>query len=255
MHEFKLPDVGEGLHEAELLEWDVSVGDIVADGDAVAQVSTDKVNVELTAPCGGVVAELSWSPGDVIQVGEILMCIDDGKGEQSATVAENAAAAETQATPAAAQAQRKKVKAGPTVRRYAAQKEVDLTLVEPSGAGGQIVQQDIDDYLAQSPVSRPVAEPAVECRRCYAHETVRPSPGGRPETRGILENACDDDPIVRCRRRCLDGRISQGSKGSAAKFREADATGGDREMCMPRVATTSELKCDHRRGRASTGCS
>lgn len=162
MHEFKLPDVGEGLHEAELLEWDVSVGDIIADGDAVAQVSTDKVNVELTAPCGGVVAELSWSPGDVIQVGEILMCIDDGKGEQSATVAENAAAAETQATPAAAQAQRKKVKAGPTVRRYAAQKEVDLTLVEPSGAGGQIVQQDIDDYLAQSPVSRPVAEPAVD---------------------------------------------------------------------------------------------
>ena len=158
MYEFRLPDVGEGLHEAELLEWDVNIGDSVAEGDAVAQVSTDKVNVELPAPCGGVVAELPWSPGDVIQVGEILMCIDDGKGEQSATVDEKAAAAKMQAAPALVQAQRKKVKAGPTVRRYAAQKKVDLTLVEPGGAGGQIVQQDIDNYLAQSTVSAPVPQ-------------------------------------------------------------------------------------------------
>lgn len=155
MYEFKLPDVGEGLHEAELLEWDVKVGDTVAEGDAVAQVSTDKVNVELTAACAGVVAELPWNLGDIIQVGQILMRIDDGKGERIDEAVQEAPA--TESVPAASQTERKKVKVGPAVRRYAAQKNVDLNLLEPSGAGGQIVQQDIDDYLAGSR-SEPAAE-------------------------------------------------------------------------------------------------
>ena len=162
MYEFKLPDVGEGLHEAELLEWDVDIGDTVAEGDAVAQVSTDKVNVELPAPCAGVIADLPWSPGDIILVGEILMRIDDGKGEQSETVVEQARAAETDTAPVAEQAQRKKVKASPAVRRYAAEKKVDLTLIDPSGAGDLVVQQDIDDYLARSIVPELIVEPSID---------------------------------------------------------------------------------------------
>ena len=66
MYEFKLPDIGEGLSEAELLEWIVRVGDRVREGDDVAMISTDKVNVDLTSPATGVVSELFGEPGDVI---------------------------------------------------------------------------------------------------------------------------------------------------------------------------------------------
>ncbi len=58
MYEFRLPDIGEGLSEAELLEWTVKVGDRVKEGDDVAMISTDKVNVDLTSPATGVVMEV-----------------------------------------------------------------------------------------------------------------------------------------------------------------------------------------------------
>ncbi len=158
MYEFKLPDIGEGLHEAELLEWDVKVGDTVAEGDAVAQISTDKVNVELPSPCAGVVLELPWNSGDVIEVGQVLMRIDDGQAEASDTVAEKAPAEEAQRAHPIEQDSPRRVKAGPAVRRYAAEKNVDLSLVEPSGDSGQTVAQDIDDYLARSTDSIPGGE-------------------------------------------------------------------------------------------------
>ena len=77
MYEFKLPDIGEGLSEAELLEWTVKVGDRVTEGDEVAMISTDKVNVDLTSPATGVVTGLFGEPGDVINVGSLIMRIDD----------------------------------------------------------------------------------------------------------------------------------------------------------------------------------
>ena len=83
MYEFTLPDIGEGLSEAELLEWIVRVGDRVREGDDVAMISTDKVNVDLTSPATGVVSELIGEPGDVIPVGTLIMRIDDGSAGES----------------------------------------------------------------------------------------------------------------------------------------------------------------------------
>ena len=125
MFEFKLPDIGEGLAEAELLEWNVTVGDEVAEGDVVATVSTDKVNVELNAPCAGTIAGLGAEIGDVIAVGTVFLRIDDGAGKPSAPV-----------------------RAAPAVRRYAAEKGVDLAQISGSGPGGMVRRQDIDAHLA-----------------------------------------------------------------------------------------------------------
>jgi pyruvate/2-oxoglutarate dehydrogenase complex dihydrolipoamide acyltransferase (E2) component len=130
MYEFKLPDIGEGLSEAELLEWTVKVGDHVKEGDEVALISTDKVDVDLTSPATGVVMELLGEPGDVIDVGTVLMRIDDGSGAPEAPQA---------GAP---------VKASPIVRRYAADKGVDPTLVTGTGPGGQLLRDDIDAFLA-----------------------------------------------------------------------------------------------------------
>ncbi len=156
MYEFKLPDIGEGLSEAELLEWTVKVGDRVTEGDEVAMISTDKVNVDLTSPATGVVTGLFGEPGDVINVGTLIMRIDDGSATQSETRADEAAGLEknsgvpadlkgTEATQAPVP-----VKAAPVVRRYAAEQGVDIALITGSGPGGQVLRGDIDTFLAAS---------------------------------------------------------------------------------------------------------
>jgi pyruvate dehydrogenase E2 component (dihydrolipoamide acetyltransferase) len=156
MYEFKLPDIGEGLSEAELLEWTVKVGDRVAEGDEVAMISTDKVNVDLTSPATGVVTGLFGEPGDVINVGTLIMCIDDGSGSKNESRAEEAASLEQDAgVPAGVKRTEAAlavvpIKAAPVVRRYAAGQGVDIALLTGSGPGGQILRGDIDTFLAAS---------------------------------------------------------------------------------------------------------
>lgn len=148
MYEFKLPDIGEGLHEAELLEWDVAVGDTVAEGEPIAQVSTDKVNVELPSPCAGVITELPWKPGDVIPVGEVLARIDDGSDASATKNAEQAAGDERPAAQRPPREQHTRVRAAPAVRRYAAEQGVDLAEVAATGPGGAVTRVDIDNHTA-----------------------------------------------------------------------------------------------------------
>ena len=163
MVEFELPDIGEGLSEAELLEWTVKVGDPIREGDEVALLSTDKVNVDLTSPATGVVAELLGSPGDVIGVGTVIMRIDDGKGAGSDPGEPQAAEAATRepvpaAGPRTAAAQpRAAVKAAPVTRRYAAEQGVDITLVTGTGPAGQVLRGDIDAFLAAAKGASKVA--------------------------------------------------------------------------------------------------
>jgi pyruvate/2-oxoglutarate dehydrogenase complex dihydrolipoamide acyltransferase (E2) component len=148
MVDFNLPDIGEGLSEAELLEWTVKVGDRVREGDEVAMISTDKVNVDLTAPASGLVTELHGSPGDIIEVGTLIMRIDDGSSSEQAVEQEEAAvAANSPGSPVAVQSGNA-VRAAPIVRRYAAEKGVDLARVNGTGPGGQVTRSDIDTFLA-----------------------------------------------------------------------------------------------------------
>ncbi|MEP6296869.1 MAG: biotin/lipoyl-containing protein, partial [Ilumatobacter sp.] len=76
--EMKLPDVGEGVAEAELVSWMVEVGDEVTPESSVAELLTDKSNVEISSPVAGTVVELHGEPGDVLAVGSNLIVIDTG---------------------------------------------------------------------------------------------------------------------------------------------------------------------------------
>ena len=67
MYEFLLPDIGEGISEAELISWSVQPGEHVEEDQELATISTDKVNVELPSPRAGTVKELCWEPGDIIK--------------------------------------------------------------------------------------------------------------------------------------------------------------------------------------------
>jgi pyruvate/2-oxoglutarate dehydrogenase complex dihydrolipoamide acyltransferase (E2) component len=151
MYEFRLPDIGEGLSEAELLEWLVKVGDPVKEGEEVALISTDKVNVDLPSPRSGIIAELPWEVGDVIPVGEVFMRIADTNEKvvvPKSKSAESDPPPKTAAAPPREAASR--AKAAPALRRYAREQGVDLSLVTPSAEDGRLLRADIDAYLEKT---------------------------------------------------------------------------------------------------------
>ncbi|MBT2386085.1 biotin/lipoyl-containing protein, partial [Streptomyces sp. ISL-11] len=99
--EFKMPDVGEGLTEAEILKWYVAVGDTVSDGQVVCEVETAKAAVELPIPFDGVVHELRFAEGTTVDVGTAIISVDTNPGAGPAEAAP-AAAPQAAAAPAAA---------------------------------------------------------------------------------------------------------------------------------------------------------
>ena len=85
---FKLPDIGEGVVEGEVVQWHVSVGDSVSEDDPIVDVMTDKATVTIPSPVSGIISSLSGDVGDMIAVGSSLMEIDS-EGEGGAPAAED----------------------------------------------------------------------------------------------------------------------------------------------------------------------
>jgi 2-oxoisovalerate dehydrogenase E2 component (dihydrolipoyl transacylase) len=161
-HVIKMPDIGEGIAEVELVAWHVKPGDKVAEDQVLADVMTDKANVEIPSPVAGTVVALGGEVGQVLAVGSELIRIEVGQAEpELATVdAVPAAAMREQAVkleakrPPAAPVARPAVEAddrpiaSPAVRRRAWELGVDLTQVRASGSGGRIMQADLDAHVA-----------------------------------------------------------------------------------------------------------
>jgi pyruvate/2-oxoglutarate dehydrogenase complex dihydrolipoamide acyltransferase (E2) component len=163
MYEFRLPDIGEGLNEAELLQWLVKVGDQIKEGDDVALISTEKVNVDLPSPRSGIVAELPWEVGDVIPVGDVFMRIGDTNENSAEPTAEpTKITAESSSVTAPASNTAARMIAAPALRRYAREQGVDLALVTPSTPDGRLLRADIDAYLQQQPGEPEPGETATE---------------------------------------------------------------------------------------------
>jgi pyruvate dehydrogenase complex E2 component, dihydrolipoamide acetyltransferase len=185
--QFKMPDIGEGIAEGEIVKIDIKVGDTIQEDDILFEVQNDKSVEEIPSPVSGKVLEVRVQEGTVARVGDIIVVIDDGSGpaEAAAAAPEAApaaveapvapAAAPTPAAPAApAQATGvpaasnpdKLVLAMPSVRQYAREKGVDITLVVPTGKGGRVTREDIDNFggapvAAAAPAASPVVEAAV----------------------------------------------------------------------------------------------
>jgi len=162
VREFKLPDVGEGVAEGELVSWLVEPGDAVGEDQPVAEVETDKALVEVPAPVDGTVRDLHYEEGDVIPVGEVFITFDVGGREaedeteiepedvDEAESAEAADRAETAGDPGAIGSETGEVEtpddrvfAPPRVRRMAREEGIDLSHIEGSGPGGRITTADV----------------------------------------------------------------------------------------------------------------
>jgi pyruvate dehydrogenase E2 component (dihydrolipoamide acetyltransferase) len=129
---FKLPDLGEGIHEGEVLSVHVSVGDEVQEGDTILEVETDKAAVEIPSPFTGTVKEILVKPGDLIKVGDVLMTFEDG-------------AEKTAETPPKKREDRP-IPASPATRRLARELGVDLHDVSPSGPEGLVTADDVRSF-------------------------------------------------------------------------------------------------------------
>ena len=159
---FKMPDLGEGTVEAEVVEWKVKVGDHVEEDQVIAEVMTDKAAVEVPSPVTGRVVSLTGNPGDMIAVGAELIVFDTsggaaaeaGNAPASPAAAEDSVAA-APATPATAPAQpaapagpKGRVMASPATRRRAREAGIDLAEVAGTGPGGRIQPSDLEGLLA-----------------------------------------------------------------------------------------------------------
>ena len=191
--QFKMPDIGEGIAEGEIVKIDIKVGDTIQEDDILFEVQNDKSVEEIPSPVSGKVLEVRVQEGTVSRVGDIIVVIDDGSGpaEAAAPAAVEApvapAAAPTPAAPAApAQATGvpaasnpdKLVLAMPSVRQYAREKGVDITLVVPTGKGGRVTREDIDNF-GGAPVAS--AAPAVEAAVASAPAAQVEAPAAKAE--------------------------------------------------------------------------
>ena len=137
--EFRLPDIGEGIHEGEIVKWFVSAGDTIEEDDVLAEVQNDKSVVEIPSPVSGTIEEVVVEEGTVAVVGDVIVKIDapdaemqfKGHDDDDASSKEEEPAkeeAKTEETPAASTSQDEKVdenrriKAMPSVRKYAREK-------------------------------------------------------------------------------------------------------------------------------------
>ncbi|MBR9980422.1 MAG: 2-oxo acid dehydrogenase subunit E2 [Desulfatitalea sp.] len=152
---FKLPDLGEGVHEGEVLAVHVQPGQQVREGDVILTVETDKAAVEIPSPFTGTVAEIRVRPGDIVKVGDVLITFDTGATSEKPAQKDGTAAAEAMDTGAAnvpaddeERRSRGPVPASPATRRLARELGVDLYKVTPGGPQGLVTAEDVRAFAA-----------------------------------------------------------------------------------------------------------
>ena len=192
-----VPELGESVLEATVRAWLKQPGDRVAAGEALVELETEKVNLEVGAEQAGVLARIDRPVGTDVRIGEVLGVIDEAaaaaapasapaaeKPAPPAPASEKApekASGNGAAQPAAAEAER----VTPVARRLAEDKGVDLAQVAASGPGGRVTRQDVEAFLAQqaAPASTPAVTPAVSASAPTPAAVPAPAASGRSEQR------------------------------------------------------------------------
>ena len=174
---FILPDLGEGVHEAELIKWRVKPGETVKEHQTLAERETDKALVEVPSPWTGIVSELCGEEGEIIIVGNVLVRYESKANaeaqaetpateEDAGTVVGNVSGelevssrfarrtdTDTEATPG-------KTQATPAVRRIARELNVNINSVPATGRGGRVTASDVQAFASDAPASSSATTPA-----------------------------------------------------------------------------------------------
>lgn len=252
MFEFKLPDVGEGIHEAEILRWLVAEGDAVGQDQPLLELQTDKAVTEIPSPRAGRIARIHAPVGRIARVGEVLVVIDtttDHRPPTTGTVESGEPAAATSRAPRSAphaapaesvitslqspsaspqtprptpnaspspSAQR--ILAAPAVRRLALQLGIDLTQVPGSGPVGRVLAEDVRRFAEGT--TEDVAGPASAAATLHAAQAESPLPTLPPPPQETVERV----PLQGLRRRIAERMEAAWRVPHVTSFEEADAS-------------------------------
>ena len=204
-YKFRLPEMGEGLTEGDIASFLVKEGDQVKDGDPLVEIQTDKSTTQLVSPVAGTIKKIEAKEDDHVEKGNDLVLIDDGKDgvstnvdaedaddsaddtaaeESSAPAESEAPAASSEPAPAPKQGgvaplaePNKLVMAMPSVRQYARDKGVDISLVQPSGNHGQVLKIDIDNFNGNAASAPAAAATAPAASAPAAGNAIKPYEG------------------------------------------------------------------------------
>ncbi|MGD0257550.1 MAG: dihydrolipoamide acetyltransferase family protein [Thermoplasmata archaeon] len=237
--EFRLPDIGEGVAEGEVVQWFVKEGDSIAEDAPLVSVLTDKANVEIPSPKAGRIARIHAQVGEKVKVGGLLVTIETAGGVGPSTVAPTPSSQPTarapttpvpattspSVPPSAPSGDVGRILASPYLRRLAAEKGVDLRTIRGSGPGGRITEADLDggSKLPTPTVlgATPSPPSAAEAPRTASAASGTVPPTASPDSSDVLQRI-----PIRGIRRAIADRMSL-STHTAAHFtyvEEVDVT-------------------------------
>jgi len=181
-YQFKMPDVGEGMAEGEIVKWLVAVGDTVNEEDSVAEIQNDKSVEEIATPVSGTIKKILVEEGTVALVGQALLEIDspEHNTEGTAPVAEPKAAPApptAAGTTVSAPVSNENVLAMPSVRQFARENDVDITQVAATGKNGRTTKEDIENFIStggKAPAAAPT-EKVSEAKAPAAKKEAAPA--------------------------------------------------------------------------------
>ncbi|MBE7549875.1 MAG: 2-oxo acid dehydrogenase subunit E2 [Anaerolineales bacterium] len=219
MYEFKLPDVGEGIHEAEILKWLVRVGERVAQNQPMLEIQTDKAVVEIPSPVAGAIAEIKAEVGAITHVGDVLVVIETSNGQPTPGAApaqsfgfasphnasgqdRNAPHAAEEKSPGVARPG-KRVLAAPAVRKLALELGIDLSQVPASGPAGRVLPTDVR-LFAQQQAETKTAEAPAETAIPKVEPASPPESSPPPAPTSPGQETIEEEPLHGLRRRIAE---------------------------------------------------
>lgn len=212
-----VPALGESVVEATIARWLKKEGDAVKAGDALVELETDKVDLEVPAEKDGILGKIQRQAGEDVQIGDILGIIEDGAAAPAtagtAQPSPTPTPATTPAEDSAAAAPVKDERATPVAKRVAADQGVDLGAVSGAGPGGRVTKQDVENYLrTQQPVTPTPAAAAA------------PSPTPVPAAPAVADPRGETRERMSRRRRTIAERLVQAQHTAAmlTTFNEID---------------------------------
>ncbi len=232
---FILPDLGEGVHEAELIKWKVKEGEIIKEHQTIAEMETDKALVEVPSPWSGKIKTLRGNEGEIINVGSVLVeydisssiehrdhketnptneeRIDEGTvvgkvSDSNLTMPKSMSRKDTFQN----SKNKRKNLATPAIRRIAKELGIDLDQVEPSGRGGRITATDVHNYATGESIDHPKQAIAKNNAESIASKITETIIDARKESFSALENTFTSNqntPIERIPFRGVRRKIAQ----------------------------------------------
>ena len=180
--EIRVPQMGESVTEATILRWLKKEGERIEAGEAIAELETDKVNVEVPADSAGVIQSFAHAEGDTVAVGDVLAVIGDSSAPAAvgAPLAAPAAVSAPAETPAARNGDAPAPAASPLARTLAEEAKLDLSQVKGTGPAGRITKDDVTSHLGQSSQTAPAQAAERQEERAAEYGTPLPAPTPAP---------------------------------------------------------------------------